>query len=193
MKRMFLALLVCLIVLPLAKAQDDSGPEAQRFKISSLNTPFAMQGDFEGEYRVYPDRIKLKVTKAEISISEHCPYKGRRLLSALKFDLATATEGKSWKMIDAGHAMILNEGLSPGDKVTLDELHFDILTNDSIDLAKHWLVVQMADNVLDVPAEKRRDGSAFAHSSRDVFSLRDKLPHAEGSSSKAQQSARPRR
>ena len=174
MKRMFLALLVCLIVSPLAKAQDDSGPEARPFKISSLNTAFAMQGDFEGEYRVYPDRIKLKITKAEISISEHCPYNGRRLLSALKFDLATAIEGKSWRMIKAGHVMILNEVLSPGDKVSLNELHFDILTNDSIDLTKHWLVVQMADTALDVSDEKRQEGSAFAHSGRDVFSLRGK-------------------
>ena len=169
MKRMFLALLVCLVVLPLAKAQDGTEPEARPFRISSLKTAFAMQGDFEGEYRIYPDRIKVKVAKADIRISEHCPYKGRRLLSALKFDLATSTEGRSWKMTNAGQEMILAHVMNPGDKISLGELYFDILINDSIDLTKHWLVVQMADTVLDVTDETPRESYAFAHSCREIF------------------------
>ena len=169
MKQGLLALVVLLIISPLAKAQNGGSPEAHPFSISSLNTAFAMQGDFEGEYRIYPDRIELKVTKANIRISEHCPYKGRRLLSGVKFGLATSTEDKRWKMVDAGQEFFLEQVMSPGDMHSLGELYFDIPKDNSIDLSKHWLVVQMEDTVLDIPEERRRKGYAFAHSCRDIF------------------------
>jgi hypothetical protein len=165
----------CLVVVTLltfasAKAQDTAGPEARPFSISSLNTPFAMQGVFEGEYRIYSDRLELKVTKAEISISEHCPYKGRRLLSAVKFGLATSTDDNRWKIANAGPELSLEQVMRPGDMHSLGELYLYIPIDDSIDLSKHWLVVQMADTVLDVPEEeKRQRGYAFAHSCRDIF------------------------
>src|SRR5687767_8844801 len=78
MKLLFSALMIFLVVSVSTKAQDADVPEARPFNISSLNTPFAMQGDFKGEYRIYPDWIEVKVTKANIHISHHCPYKGRR-------------------------------------------------------------------------------------------------------------------
>jgi hypothetical protein len=169
MKQGLLALAVLLVISPLAKAQSGGSTEARRFSISSLNTAFAMQGDFEGEYRIYPDRIELKLTKANILISEHCPYKGRRLLSGVRFGLATSTEDKRWKIAEAGQEFFLEQVMSPGDMHSLGELYFYIPKDDSIDLSKYWLVVQMKDTVLDIPEEKRRQGYAFAHSCRDIF------------------------
>lgn len=169
MKKGFLTLLVLIIISPLTKAQDGSGPEARPFSISSLNTGFAMQGDFEGEYRVYPDRIELKVTKANIHVSERCPYKGRRLLSAVKFGLATETDDGRWKIAHEGQEFILEQVMSPGDSQGLGELYFSIPKDDSVELSKHWLVVQIEDTALDVPEEKRRKGYAFSHSGRDIF------------------------
>jgi len=128
-----------------------------------------MQGDFDGEYRIYPDRIELKVTKANISISEHCPYKGRRLLSAVKVGLATGTDAGRWKIVRGSQEFLLEQVMSPGDRHSLGELYFSIPKDASVDLSKHWLVVQMEDIVLDVPEEKRRKGYAFAHSGRDIF------------------------
>src|SRR5687767_7693215 len=160
MRQGFLALVVLLSISSVAQAQDAGAPDAHPFSISSLNTAFAMQGDFEGEYRIYPDRIDLKVTKANIRISEHCPYKGRRLLSAVKFGLATGTNGERWKIANTGQEFFLEQVMRPGDLHSLGELYFSIPIDDSVDLSKHWLVVQMQDNVLDVPEEKRRKGYA---------------------------------
>ena len=53
------ALVSLLPISALAKAQGSGQPEARPFNISSLNTPFGVQADFEGEYRVYPDRIEV--------------------------------------------------------------------------------------------------------------------------------------
>lgn len=169
MKSGFLALAVLLIISPLVKAQDADLTQSHPFKISSLNTPFAMQGEFEGEYRIYPDLIELRVTKANIRIGEHCPYKGRRLLSAVKFGLATSTEDKRWKIAHAAQEFFLEQVMSPGDSHSLSELYFYLPKDHSIDLSKHWLVVQMEDTVLDVPGEQRLKGHAFAHSCRDIF------------------------
>lgn len=163
--------LVVLLAFPLtARAQDAGVPEARAFHISSLNTPFAMQGEFKGEYRVHPGWIEVRVTQADIRISEHCPYKGRRMLSALKFALATSTDNNRWKVARAGQEFILGRVLRPGDTHSLAEIYFHIPIDDSVDLSKHWLVVEMEDNVLDVPEERRRKGYAFAHSCRDIFS-----------------------
>ena len=169
MKEKSLALLILLITSPLAMAQVGSAPEAKPFTISSLNTPFAVQGDLAGEYRIYPDRIELKVTRAEISISEHCPYKGRRLLSGVKFGLAVKTDDKRWKIATAAPEYFLDQVMSPGDSHNLGELYFYIPRDDSVDLSKHWLVVQMSDTAIDVPEEKQRKGNAYAHSCRDIF------------------------
>ena len=162
-------LVTLLSIFALAEAQDAAVPEAHPFSISSLNTPFAMQGAFEGEYRIYSDRIELKVTKADIRISEHCPYKGHRLLSAVKFGLATSTDDKRWRIAHSGQAFFLEQVMRPGDMYSLGELYLYIPIDDSIDLSKHWLVVQMDDTVLDVAEEKRQKGYAYAHSCRDIF------------------------
>jgi hypothetical protein len=167
--RMLVPLVFLLAVSPFAAAQDGGAAEARPFSISSLNTPFAMQLHADGEYRVYPDRIELRVTRADIRISEHCPYKGRRLLSALKFGLATHTEDGRWTIADGGQDFFLEQVMSPGDTHGLGELYFHIPKDDSIDLSKHWLVVQMEDTTLDVPEQRRRKGYAFAHSCRDIF------------------------
>ena len=106
MKLTLLALTILLTVSTLARAQGPVLQTEQHFKISSLKTPFAMQADFEGEYVVFSDRIQVKLTKADIRVSENCPYKGRRLLSALRFGLATNTENNSWKIEQIGRAHV---------------------------------------------------------------------------------------
>ncbi|MGH9941540.1 MAG: hypothetical protein ACRD9R_04165 [Pyrinomonadaceae bacterium] len=169
MRQGFLALFILLAISPMARAQDAGSPEARRFSISSLNSAFGVQGDFEGEYRVYPGRIELKLTKANIHVSEHCPYKGRRLLSALKFGLAKSIDAEQWDIADAGPDLLLGQVSSPGDVYRVGEFYFHIPRDDSADLSKRWLVAQIEDTALDVPEAKRRKGYAFAHSCRDIF------------------------
>ena len=168
MKVRSLALLILLIASSSVIAQNSGAQEAHFFRISSLNTAFAVQGDFEGEYRVYPDRVEIRVTKADISISEHCPYKGRRLLSGIKFGLAVRTEER-WKIATAAAEFPLERVMNPGDKYNLGELYFYIPKDDSVELSKHWLVVQVADTALDLTEEKQRQGYAYAHSRCDIF------------------------
>ena len=168
MKYLLMVILV-LSCLSTALAQQELSPEPHPFYISSLNTAFGVRGKFEGEYRIYPDRIKLKVTKAEILVSPDCPYQGRRQISAMMFDLATRLENKKWSSIKAGQNFLLNEIMSPGDKVTFHDLYFDIRLDKSVDLSKHWLMVQIEDIALDLPDERLRKGYAFAHSSYDIF------------------------
>src|SRR5688572_28289674 len=96
-----LCVLFLLSAASAVRAQEAGGPEVVPFRISSLNTPFAMQGDFEGEARVYDEGIEVRLARGLVRISPHCPYKGRRVFGALRFALATATE-KGWKMASAG-------------------------------------------------------------------------------------------
>jgi hypothetical protein len=169
MRAVISALLVSLVLISLSTPLHVARAADSHFNISSFGTPFAMQGDFEGEYVVFPNRIEIRVTKANIRISEHCPYKGRRLLSGVSFGLATTTEGKKWKIGYRGSEYLLEQIMRPGDVVSLGELYFSIPFDGTIDLSKHWLVIQMNDTALDVPKEEPVAGFAFAHSSRDIF------------------------
>ena len=169
MRKGFLAFIILLVISSLTRAQDAGGSDVRPFRISSLDTAFSVHGDFDGEYRVYPDRIELKITKANIRINEHCPYRGRILLSHVKFGLATGTDDGRWKIAPGGQEFSLEQIISAGDIHSLGELYVSIPKDDSVDLSKHWLVVQMGVTVLVVPEEKRRKGHTYAHSCRDIF------------------------
>lgn len=170
MRILVLTLIAFFTILPVAKAQSTDALKAGTFHISSLNTAFAMQGDFEGEYRIHPDRIELKVTKADIRISNHCPYKGRRLLSAVQFKLITKTEDGKRKTSSLGQEFHLEHVMGPGDSHSLGEMNFHIPIDGSIDLSQHWLLVQMDEITLDDPQEGPTKGFAFAQSCKDLFS-----------------------
>ena len=168
MKSAFLALMILLMVSPLALAQSGDS-ESHSFVITSLNSAFGVQGVFEGEYRVLANRIQINLKKAEIRISENCPYQGRRLISSVKFGLAVSTEDNRWKIARAsGNEYRPRRIMFPGDTYDLGTLYFEIPLEETDDLTKHWLVVQMEDNALDAQDEERA-GYAFAHTCRDIF------------------------
>jgi hypothetical protein len=162
-------LMVFLAMSTLAKAQDTEVSKIGAFHISSLNSPFAMQGIFEGEYQVYPNRIAVKLAKADITLTDRSPYKGRRLLSTVTFSLTTMMDDKRWKIVYHGQAYSLERVMSPGDTVKLAEIDLSIPMDETIDLSKYWLVVEMAETLLDAPGEKCIAGYSYAHSRRDIF------------------------
>ncbi|HYE63954.1 MAG TPA: hypothetical protein VD966_00135 [Pyrinomonadaceae bacterium] len=172
MKFLLIALVALLPLCPAISQAQDSTEPAVPFHISSFGTPFAMQGDFVGEYRIHPDSIEVAVTRAVIRISDHCPYKGRRLLSSIQFGLSTETEKQRWKIASKSEEFLVGSVMSPNDEYTLGPAHFSIPKETSTDLSKHWLVVQLEDVVLDVPESKQKKGYAFAHSCRDIFTKR---------------------
>lgn len=169
MKTRCLLLLGFLLISSAATAQDNSIAEPYAFSISSLDTPFAMQADFEGEYRIYPDRIDFRLTKTNVRISDHCPYKGRRVFANLKLGLVTTNDQGRWKIARWSQELSIEQVMSPGDQHGVGEVYFSIPIDDELDLSRHWLVAQMEDNTLDLPVEKRQQGYAFAHSCRDIF------------------------
>lgn len=169
MVKTFLAVAVLLLAPLPAWGQDGGAPEARWFGVSSVNSVFAMQGYFEGEYTVHPGGVELKLRRADVRVGEHCPYKGRRALSSVRFGLATAAGDGRWRVAYWGQEFPTWQVLSPGDRHSLGELYFYIPVDDSADLSRHWLVVQMGDEVLDIPEERRREGYAFAHGPKGMF------------------------
>jgi len=153
------------------KAQAPALPESHPLRISSLDTPFAVQADFEGEYRVYPDRIELNFKKTEILVRDNCPYRGRRLLTGIRINLAEATE-TGWKLDIKGSTSGLEHEMGPGDKWNLGETTFQIPLPSAIELPLHWLVVQIEEVALDtssIPRDEPKEGYSFAHSPRNIF------------------------
>ncbi len=173
-RRLFFALLpVCSLFLlcqTAAHAQTVAEYEPVPFHISSLDTPFAMQGDFEGEYTVYPEGISVRLTKALVRIGTHCPYKGAREFRAISIALATNNENGRWKMDLRSLKHPVARVMLPGDEYRFDGVEFFIPKRLTTDLSKHWLVVQMDDLVLNFPSRAEpTEGYAFASSCRDIF------------------------
>lgn len=169
MKLTFIALVAILLLCPLAvQPQETVLPEAVPFHISSYETAFAMQGDFEGEYRVYPNSVEISLTKAVVRIGQHCPYKGRREFGALSFWLATSTPEGRWKRDSTSEKFAVRRIMIPGDEYSFAPVHFSIPKEATTDLSQRWFVVQMDDLTLDLKDEPA-EGFAFAHSRRDIF------------------------
>jgi hypothetical protein len=167
--RLTLSLSFLIALAVVCHAQTTGEPEAVPFRISSFATPFAMQGEFEGEYRILPDSVEIIIKKAVVRISTHCPYKGRRQLGTITLGLATTFGEKGWRRSTVSQPFIVERVMSSGDEVELGAMYFSIPRYADLDLQKHWLLVQMNELVLDLPGEKPLEGYAFAHSCRDIF------------------------
>lgn len=147
---------------------NDQG-ESVPFSISSLNSGFGIQGDFEGEYRLYPTGVELRFTRADIYVSKQCPYQGRRLITAIKVGLGTNVGAKSWKILTASQGMTLDLMMSPGDVYELGEFYAYIPKDELNDLSENWLVVSIEGTAVDLTDRKPQKGYCFAHSCRDIF------------------------
>jgi hypothetical protein len=167
--RLTLSLSFLIAIASVCHAQTQAEEAAIPFRISSFDTPFAMQGEFEGEYRILPDSIEILIKKAVVRVGTHCPYKGRRRLGAITFGLAMATGEKSWKRSTVSPPYIVERVLTPGDQIEFGAIYFSIPRYADLDLQKQWLLVQMSDLVMDMPDGKPMEAYAFAHSCRDIF------------------------
>lgn len=171
MKLVFTLIAIAFLATP-AQVAPGPAPDARPFRISSIGTAFGVQTQVDGEYVIEADRIRLRITRAEILVSEHCPYKGRRQLSKLRIDLATRVEGRSWKSNQKGQTLLLNNVMGPGEKFEFNEVYLDIPLDAGTDLSKHWMVLMIEEVSLDLPELpdlQDRKGYSFAHSACDVF------------------------
>lgn len=168
MKFLFTLIAIAFVATP-AQMAPAHPSDARPFQISSIGTAFGVQAQVDGEYEIEADRIRLRITKAEILVSEHCPYKGRRQLSKLRIDLATRLEGRSWTSSHKGQSLLLNNVMGPGEKFEFNEVSLDIPLEPTTNLSKHWLVLMIEEVSLDLPDLQDRKGYSFAHSDCDVF------------------------
>ena len=157
-----------LLGMPATYAQSADGPAARPFHISSRGSAYGVQGEFEGTYRVYESSIEVYVSKATISVSENCPYQGRRRINYLKFGLWNEGASK-WKVENTATPLYLYAIMSPREELSLSDLHFSLPKEFTLDLARRWLVVQIQEDALDLPTEAGKTGYAFVHSCPDIF------------------------
>ena len=157
-----------LLGMPATYAQSAGEPKSLPFHISSRGSAYGVQGDFEGTLRVYESSIEVYVSKATISVSEKCPYQGRRRINYIKFGLWNEKASK-WKVENIATPLYLYVIMSPREEYSLSDLHFTLPKEITLDLARRWLVVEIQEDALDLPIENRKIGYAFVHSCPDIF------------------------
>ena len=149
-------------------AQSADGPKAIPFHISSRGSADGVQGEFEGTYRVYESSIEVYVSKATLSVSDNCPYQGRRRINYLKFGLWNQ-EASKWKVENSATPLYLYAIMSPREEQPLSDLRFSLPRESTLDLVRRWLVVEIQEDALDLPVDSRKTGYSFVHSCPDIF------------------------
>jgi hypothetical protein len=157
------------VTTSLANGQEPAGFEASPLYISSLNTSFGIRGEFTGEYQIYPDSIKVTLSRSFITVSENCPYKGRRYVDSIQVGLANCIEGQKWDVTSWSKEHLIEKVMKPGERYELGELELVIPKERQADLGNHWLVIQIEDITLDVPVAKIGSGYDYAHSDKQIF------------------------
>jgi hypothetical protein len=164
---LFVAALLCVALPAAAQTEDSAG---KPFHISSRGSGFGVQIELEGTYHVNDASIEIDVRKATLYVSEHCPYQGPRNINFIKL-------GLGYKLDDAGRwdsrqrslPLYLSLTMRPAEEYTLYELHFSLPREQTTDLAKHWLVVEIQTEAVEAPEKKTRLGYVFAHSCPCIF------------------------
>jgi len=171
MKSLVSLIFLCLALSVSIVHAQSTGEEAKAkpFHISSRNSAFGVQGEFEGTYRVTKSSVEVEVTKGTLYVSEHCPYQGRRRINYIKFGLGNRS-ASTWKMENSAVPFYLNVIMSPRDEYSLSELHFSLPTEGTIDLTKRWLVLEIQEDALDLPSDQDMKGYAFVHSCEYISS-----------------------
>jgi hypothetical protein len=172
--RKSLALAAALAVLCAARPADARGAKQENvpFVLSSLGTPFGVQVKVEGTYTVYDTYVEVNVGRALIRVSEHCPYRGRRLVTTVLVGLATKARGGGWQVENRSLPVYVEQVLSPTEEYALADLSFRIPRSANTDLAQRWLVFETEELDIDAPdGEREVKGYAFAHSRRDIFAV----------------------
>jgi hypothetical protein len=153
-----------------AQAQNVADPSTRvYFSVSSVKSPFALAGTFEGVYRIRDNSVEITVSSAAVYLRGYGSYQGRRELSFINVGLASINGSGKWAVISHARAIPIGETMMPGDKYLADKLRFSIPKEGSVDLTRCWLVVEMGELALD-SSDEDRVGYAFAHSDRNIFS-----------------------
>jgi hypothetical protein len=170
MRRHFPLLPIILLMLCAAEASAQNAVDnaGASFQISSIKSPFAFAGVFDGEYQVRPESIEITISKADISLRDNCPYRGRRQLAFINIALATTDANGKKTVIAHARAIPVGETMSPGDNYLAEKMRFSIPKEKGLDLSTCWLVVEMGELTLD-SNDDDKVGYAFAPSDRNIF------------------------
>ena len=151
-----------------AYAQSVAESDGKPFHFSSRGSPFGLQAEFEGTYRVYDSSIEVYVSKATLYVSEHCPYQGRRQVNYIKFGLWNQDGPK--RVQNSSAPLYLSIIMSPREEHTITDLHFSLPKERTLDLEKRSFVVEMQEDAVDLaPLDYGKKGFAYAHSCKDIF------------------------
>lgn len=160
-------ILVGLAGVPASRAAEE--PQPVPFRMTSIGGPFGLQADLEGVYRVYPDVVVVTVKRGRVLASDHCPYKGRRLVRSIELGLAVDPGDCTFKFVGLSEPASVDRVLRPSEEVELGAATFRIPVGAPFDLTKCWMVAQLEDATLDAPMQPGTIGLAYVHGDRDMF------------------------
>lgn len=153
-----------------------------RFHFTSVGTPFAIQGDFRGVYRLESNRIVFDVAQAVISERADIKYLPNRYVTAMQFRLTRIIDAKkgAWDAVTRSEEMSLDLHLRPGERVSLKPFRIAVPIPAGTDLKGHWISIQLTDTFVRQSDGIRYDGGnngqnkvshgfAYVHGKPDIF------------------------
>jgi len=121
---------------------------------------FSTVGQFEGTYQVQPGYIELNFARADIQLLGSANNLRPRLVTELKIALAKTAPKNAWDAGEKYPFASVNKLLQVGERLQLAPASVRIPINDSIDLSRQWLVVQITEVRTDTPNSAKPSGQA---------------------------------
>ncbi|MDQ3814795.1 MAG: hypothetical protein M3347_12705 [Armatimonadota bacterium] len=142
---------------------------SKRFRFSSFETPFILQGYFEGSFVIKPGAVHVFLSRATIRRRSDLQPTILEHVTALTWHLAHMENGRWNKVKGSQSRQAVDRILGVGESFTLSDLQFVLPYDGKSPLSSCWLLAQMEATPMNVPQDKQRLGHCYAHSPRDIF------------------------
>lgn len=163
-----LAVLACLM-LASARAGAQPADRSVAFRFNSAQGIFSIQGSYEGSYTVEPDHVELRLDQVDIFAGERMAATAHEMVAGVEFGLATPINDKGgWDIKRRAREIPVGKVFGPTSRMSLGPQTLSIPIDNTMNLARHWIVVSILGPRLPAP-DNRPSVMWHAHSAFDIF------------------------
>lgn len=138
------------------------------FTMAAISQDSAFAGTFTGRMRAAGDDVELLFDAGRLTYTGVGRYAGPREVGSVAFAFAQGDRADYWRVASRSDRTRLRRVVAAGAELVLDSLRVRI-DRRGLPLSEYWLVVEIENVLIDVPATSQARGLAYLHSDRTFF------------------------
>jgi len=138
------------------------------FRISSLDSSFAIGADIAGRYRITEKAVEVYVISGLLRYQ--LPLRHLKVIDDISFLLAGESELNTFESHERSNKSTLDYPVAQGDQLAIFCRRFIIPIDESTELRERWLTFHIRSRTLNSPGRPLHViGHCYAHSDREIF------------------------